>query len=117
MSFKNCKWCSGKGCVACPAERQKDEKAKTERLKNWRPPTEAQLESTLDIAKQLDSEIDEEKFKAAIKTPQPIATIKLDDDGDLELANKFLGADVLKNIQNHDDLLKQAEMLRLAQKE
>ena len=41
--FEYCKFCHGKGCLACTAERKKYEEQRTKDIKNWQPPNEESI--------------------------------------------------------------------------
>jgi hypothetical protein len=40
MSYSNCKWCQGRGCLACPGEKKKAEEKEAERRLNKNPLSE-----------------------------------------------------------------------------
>lgn len=129
MRFIHCKFCHGRGCLACDGERKKYEAAKTEKIKNWQPPSDESVSFMKSILGQIQSStpgprMTEEELEARVRMPEPVMSIKFEDTDDLELAKNFIGAEVLQKIADetdgdpqafHEQFLKNAEEFRIEQ--
>ena len=126
MGFRYCKFCHGDGCLACPAERIKHEKQKTKDLKNWQPPNKDVVDFAKNLFRQINPNVDinNDELEARLSLPDPIMTVKLDNDIEMELAKKFIGGDVLKELGEqsgndvnkfHELFLQNAENFRVEQ--
>ncbi|MCP3965616.1 MAG: hypothetical protein GY718_04570 [Lentisphaerae bacterium] len=127
--YSYCKWCHGRGCLACDGERKKHEAEKTELLKNWRPPSDEDVSLAKNLLRQLQEtssgiDMSDEELEARIRMPEPIATIKTDNEGDMELAKSLIGLKALQSIAEetggdpqafNEQLLKNAEEFRIKQ--
>ena len=129
MGFPHCNFCHGRGCLACDGERKKYEAARTESIKNWQTPSDDSISFMKSILGGLQSQspgprMTEEELEARVRMPQPIATIKFDNEGDLELAKEFIGAEALQKMSEdadgepqkfHSQFLEKAEEFRIEQ--
>lgn len=95
MAFSGCRFCRGRGCVACHGERKKYEAAETKRILNWSPPSEEDIERMVRIARLLNAgDISDDDLRSMVSAPPPLMVIK--DSNDMELAKHFIGADAIK---------------------
>jgi hypothetical protein len=59
--FQHCKFCQGTGCWGCNGERRKYEKRQTERIKNWSPPSEKEIDLAKSILSQINPDMSPEE--------------------------------------------------------
>jgi len=120
--FQHCKFCQGTGCWGCNGERRKYEKRQTERIKNWSPPSEKEIDLAKSILSQINPDMspeDMEQVEASMKLPPPILTIRLDDNStDMDAVRELLGGDALRKMAEepddfHDRFLEKAEEFRV----
>ena len=124
IKYRGCRFCAGKGCLGCESELRKSEKAKTARIRNFKP-TQDISDMAINIAKQLfpnPADVTKEKMLEQINTPTPMLTIKRDDAKGMEMLKNLLGGTALQEMAEgktdeefHEEFLARAEKIRIAQ--
>ena len=114
MKYQGCGFCSGRGCLACEGELKKAEKRRTERIKQFVPPSEDDLTQIVPhVRSVLCGEASEAKIRAAASTPTPMLTLKWDNPEDMAALKNIFGAEAIRSISD----LSQAEFAERVSKQ
>lgn len=111
-----CKFCFDRGCLACEGEIRKREAAKTEAIRNWRPPSEEGVAFLQSLVGHFGATPEQaEAVVAAAQMPPPLLVVG---KNDLEALKNVLGADALEAAFSEDgggmeEILERAEGARI----
>lgn len=97
MSFRNCSFCGGRGCIACEGERKKSERLKTQRILSWSPPSEDDIVGMMRIARAIypdANDLPDDVLRSIVSSPTPLMVIN--GTNDMAMASQFIGANALK---------------------
>lgn len=122
--MENCRFCGGRGCIACPGEIERIERERTEGIKNWRPLNEEDLSFMRQVAHQFawPDSLPDDEIDTILQLPQPMAVIPINDIGS---AKNFISANALDAMTKEADgdpeklhalFLKKAEEFRIQQR-
>lgn len=122
--FRYCQWCSGKGCIACDAEKKKWEQSVADRAPSWRSPDirdvrDAVIESELargfqpglavdasgridaftpaEVEEALKPLLDAEYARQFPNGPEPMLVVRRDNPDDMELLKKVFHREAIEH--------------------
>lgn len=119
MRYENCRFCGGRGCLACEGEIRKAEKIRTQQIRDYVPPTEEDKLRALPFVKAcVPSDISDEDILSKIGVPTPMLTINRDDPEGMDVLKKIIGSltsFTASEAVAMDDIHSQCEAYRIRQ--